>query len=441
MLGNELGKSGENHPTLNGVNLVELCETHGTPLFIFDERCLRENYRRFREAFAKQYPKVALCYSVKTNSNLALCKIMCEEGAFAGIVSSLDLHIALKAGFPPHRLVLDGLYKPEALLRKALRLDVLLINAESFQELELLNQLAREEGRRPRVGLRLSIYERSFPYLEALYSNPASRYGFPFEDTLRILEKAEEFENLDICGVMVHPYRKIRRFLPLLRRMQDILNLKMKFLDIGGGFNKVSSRIGTVDLVKCAIRERLGMTCSLPRLPKQARQIEEEAHMISSKIRSTLGHAESTLVLEPGRYLVHDAGFLALRAGLVKKASGRKWIVVDAGTNLVPDFHENREICVAKRTEAQPEEVVNISGPLLSGWDLVAMRKALPQVRAGDLVVLSNVGAYTLSWSRQFCYPRPAVVLVRPNGNTVLIRQEETCEDVMRMDRTEGLVA
>jgi len=244
-----------------------------------------------------------------------------------------------------------------------------------------------------------------------------------------------------MCGVMIHPYWGIHKLLPLLRQMQEELDVKMEFIDLGGGFDKSSSRtVGTTDLVKVAVRRRLGMRSGLDRWPRKAREILEESRLIASEVKSIPAHTESTCVLEPGRYLVHDTGFLALRIGVVKKVAGQNWIITDGGScNLVPDFHERREIRIAKRANAQPEEMVNISGPLPNAWDLVRIKKFLPRIRAGDYIVLSNAGAYTLSLSRQFCYPRPAAVLVRPNGKAILIRQKGTGEDVTRMDRLEGL--
>jgi diaminopimelate decarboxylase len=126
---------------------------------------------------------------------------------------------------------------------------------------------------------------------------------------------------------------------------------------------------------------------------------------------------------------------LALKAVLVKRVAGQRWIVADGGINLVPDFLERREIRIANRTNAQPEEIVNIVGPAALGHDFVTLKKCLPKIKVGDYIILSNVGAYTLSRSTQFLYPRPAALLVRPSGKVVLIRQRETCEDVVRMDR------
>jgi len=429
----ETAKNG--HLQLNGVDLVDLCDEYGTPLFVFDEKRLRENYRRFSGAFARHYPKVAVCYSIKTNNNLGLCRIMREEGAFAEVASLLDLHVAMKAGFPPERIVLDGLYKPEGLLREALRRNLLLINTESFSELELLNRLAGEMGCRPTVGLRLSIYVRKFLNPEELYCNPLSRFGFPFEDGLKVFEKARKLENLDVCGLMIHPYWGIHQFLPLVDQIQKGLDVKIDFINFGGGFEKASGKIGFPDLVKDAIRQRLGMKSNLDLPPRKVREIEEAGRLVAAEVERTLGNKDSTLVFEPGRYLVHDAGFLMLKTCLVKEAAGYKWIVADGGTNLVEDYLERREIRVVNRADAQREELVNIVGPLLFARDFVTLKQYLPKIQEGDYLILPNAGAYTLSNSTQFLNPRPAAVLVGPDGDVSIVRERETSEDVVRMDR------
>jgi len=424
------------HLSLFGVDLVNLCDKYGTPLFVFDEHTLKKNFQRFSKAF-ENYPKTNICYSVKTNNNLAICKIMKEEGAYAEVGSGLDFYIAKEAGFPPDRIVFDGLCKSEKVLREALEYGPLLINVESFSELELLNKIAGEMGKKQKIGIRISTFAKKRLNPEDLYCNPLSRFGFLPEDVDNVFSQALKMENLEIKGVMIHPYWGIYHFLPLVKQIQEKFHLKMEFINFGGGFQKPGTKkVGFPDLLKDYVRQKFGFKSKLDTpSKKKIREIEEAARLTIAEVDKVLGNREATLVFEPGRYLIHDAGFLLFRVETVKKASGYKWVVVDGGVNLNSDWLERREIHLANRMSAPPTEITNVVGPLLFARDFVTIKQKLPEIQIGDTLAVSNSGAYTLSNSTQFLNPRPAAILIRPDGKINEIREKETYKDVTRMDR------
>ena len=435
----EFGVTEDGRLSLHGTDLVELCSRYGTPLFIFDEDRLRKNYRRFRNAFEKHYPNVIVCYSVKTNNNLAICNIMREEGAHVEVGSGLDLHVAIKANFPSERIIYDGLFKPEDVLREAVKHKVSLINVESFSELKLLNRVAGEvgDGRKQNVGIRVSTFTHGRLNPEQVYCNPISRFGFSIEDALEAFKQAKKMENLEVKGIMIHPYWGIYQFLPLVRRIQEELKLTIQFINFGGGFAKPGTKkITIMDLAKDYLRQKLGLASSLDSpSKKKVREIEESGRLTAAEVKKTLGNTEATIVFEPGRYLIHDAGYLLLRVGVVKKAEGFKWVVVDGGCNLNSDWLERRRIRIINRVSKEPEELVNIVGPLLFARDFVAIKQKLPRIETGDILAISNSGAYTLSNSTQFLSPRPSAILVRQDGKAIEIRKKETYDDVIRMDK------
>lgn len=426
------------HLSLHGVDLDSLCDKYDTPLFVFDEERFRENYQRFYQAFEKYYPKTIVCFSLKTNYNLALCRIMQEEGAHAEVASGLDLHVAKKAGFPPDRIIFDGLYKPEAVLRQAVDYKVLLINVESLSELELLDKIAGEIGQKQTVGIRLRTLPHRLLDSEIIYCNAPSRFGFSYEDAYMVFKEAPKLDNLEVKGIMIHPYWGIHEFLPFVKRIQDELGVKIQYINFGGGYEKGSRQIGLPDLVKDAIRQKLGFKSKLDSSKeKKYRPIEESARLITEEVKQTLGNSDATLIFEPGRYIVHDAGILVLRVRLVKKAAGFKWIVVDGGTNLNYNWLERREIRLVNHVSASPVETVNVVGPLLYARDFVTIKQRLPKLQEGDLLAVFNSGAYTLSNSTQFLHPRPGAVLIRKDGCVTKIRERENYDDVLRMDRHE----
>lgn len=417
--------------------MTDLCAEHDTPLFIFDEVRLRENYRRFSQAFKNHYSKTIVCYSIKTNYNLALCRIMREEGAYAEVASGLDLYVARKAGFPAERIILDGLYKPERVLQEAVEAGCLLINVESFSELKMLNRIAGELSVKQNIGVRVNPFRPSAFGYEAILCNPSSRFGFSLEDAYGAFERASELEHLKVNGIMMHPYNEaIGVLLPFMRGIRDELGIEIEYLNLGGGFDPgTTGYISTQNLAKDFLRQKLGLGSKLIG-KKDETEIEKVASSLTNSLRRALGNmAEPTIILEPGRYVVSDAGLLLLKVDHIKEAGGYKWIVVDGGTNLVPHYKEQREIQVANRGNASPKETVNIVGPILFPIDFVAIKSRLPEIRDGDTLAVFDCGAYTLSKSTQFLYPRPSAIMIDSEGKIVKIRERETFEDVTRMDR------
>jgi len=189
------------HITLHGVDLVDLCSRYGTPLFVFDEDCLVGNFERFREAFVSNYPKTIVCYSIKTNNNLAICEIMQEKGAYAEVASELDLYVADKAGFPGDHIIFDGPHKSEGVLRKALGKEVLLINVESLAEMKRLDKISGEMGIEQSVGLRVNPFKPPSFFSEinpsnlndAIHCHPHCRFGFSRDDVYSMFEQSRDF--------------------------------------------------------------------------------------------------------------------------------------------------------------------------------------------------------------------------------------------------------
>lgn len=445
-LRNHLGVGENKHLTLHGVDLVDLCSKYGTPLFIFDEASLVENFERFRRAFESTHQEIMVCYSIKTNNNLAICKILTEKGAYAEVSSELDLYIALKAGFSGEKIIYDGPFKPKEALQKALEAKILLVNCESFAEIERLNNVAEERGVEQAIGLRVNPFKEPgfFKSLhpknlieEAGYCYPSSRFGFSLQEIHEAFEYLRKKENLRLECLMMHPYNKaLGVLIPFLKEVNEKFGFEIKYLNIGGGFDPgVTGSTGDLLLALDFVRKKLGLKSLLDR-KKSFSNIDSIAKSIVKDIRQNLGDLpEPTLIAEPGRFIVGPSGLLLLRVDHTKMAGGYKWIVVDGGTNIVPDIHERRTILVSNNATASDKELVNIVGPLLYPKDFIAIRVLLPQVEEGDVLAVLNCGAYSLSSSNQFLYPRPSTVLINWGGETQVIREKETFDDVVRKDK------
>jgi diaminopimelate decarboxylase len=439
-----LGVGKNNHLTLHGIDLVELCNKYGTPLFVFDESSLVESFERFRRAFKNIYPTVIVCYSVKTNNNLAICKILREKGAYAEVSSELDLYAAKKAGFSGDHIIFDGPFKSAEILRNALEEEVLLINVESFTEIERLNNVAKEMGAEQAIGLRVNPFKpKNFladfhpkNVTRAVYCYPECRFGFSLNDVLFAFKRAKEFKNLHFQGLMMHPYREaVKVLLPFMREIHEKFGIEIKYLNIGGGFNP--RRISYVDFIPLLfdlVKQKLHLKSSLDGEVKVA-DIETIAKSVVNDIKQNLGAiSKPTIITEPGRFIVSSAGILLLRVDHTKIAGGHKWVTVDGGTNLIPSIDERHKILIANKAASPHEEMVNIVGPLLYPKDFIGIKVDVPKVSEGDVVAALNCGAYTLSSSTQFLFPRPAAIIVNSKGEVSVIREKETFEDVVRKD-------
>ncbi len=426
---------GNGHLSLHGVDLADLCARHGTPLFVFDEERLRHNYLKFRDAFKARNSETMVCYSVKTNNNLAICRLMEQLGAYAEIISELDLYIALNAGFTADRIILDGPYKSAALLREALDREILVINVESLPELQRLNQIAEEIGKEPKVGLRLNFFKSRLFSTESIYCSRSSRFGFSPQKAYSILRQASKFKNVQIQGAMTHPFYDFQKLISFAENANRKFGIKMKYLNFGGGFDPGTVGITTFrELLQDYIKQKLGFRSSLDKRVS-APDIEQVGKSVMNAVELSKLPSKVTAVFEPGRFIVSDSGFLLLRVDHVKQAGGYKWAIVDGGTNLLPITSERRDIQLANRKPEPPDELVNIVGPIPSLNDFISIKKHLPKIVEDDILLVSDSGAYSLSSSNQFLYPRPCVMMIGPEKGAIKIRQKETCEDLLRFDR------
>jgi diaminopimelate decarboxylase len=387
-----------------------------------------------------------VCYSVKTNNNLAVCKILRERGAYAEVSSGLDLHIALKAGFSGERIIFDGPFKPVEVLEEAVKSGVLLINCESFVELERLNIVAERLGVKQSVGLRVnpfkppSFFRSLHPKTlleEAAFCFAGCRFGFSLGEIREAFKRLKGLKHLRLECLMTHPYyRAVDVLMPLFREAVENFGFEIKYLNIGGGFDPgTSGSTGDLLLALDYVKRRIGLKSSLDRR-KPVKNIEDVAKAIVENVKHQLGSLPiPALMAEPGRFIAGPSALLLLRVDHVKVAGGFKWVMVDGGTNILPSFHERRELLIANNGSASERELVNVVGPLLYPRDFIAIKAFAPRVKEGDLLAVLDCGAYSLSSSTQFLYPRPPAVLINSQGQVQLIRERETYEDVLAKDR------
>lgn len=431
MLKQHFSANTQGHLVIGGADAVELAERFGTPLYVVDEQRVRENYQRFYRAFAERWSSVLVCYALKANFNLAICKILQGEGAGADVSSGNELRNALGVGIPTDRIVFNGNYKSLPELELAITNNVL-INVDSLQELEAIEGLASRLGKRTRIGLRVNpdVKTPTHPYIATGLRD--SKFGFDVASgqAIEAYKLASRMRNIEVVGIHSHigsqildvgPFEEEAKKLMALVAEVKKLNINLKFVDLGGGIG-------------------------IPYKPDDPELKPEEVaeHVVSvvKRVVEEKNLARPTLVFEPGRYIVADSGVLLARVGYTKKRPDMPtWIAVDAGMNalirpaLYGAYHH---IELANKIREKNEQLVNVAGPLCESGDFLGKERKLPAAEPGDLAVIFDVGAYGLVMSSQHtAQPRPAMVLVN-RGKAEIIRKRESYEDLTRLDQIPG---
>ncbi|MEM2192394.1 MAG: diaminopimelate decarboxylase [Candidatus Hadarchaeales archaeon] len=417
------------HLIIGEMDVVDLAEKFGTPLYVMDERRIRENYRRFFQAFSNLWPSVLVCYALKANSNLAVVKVLQTEGAGADVSSENELRIALAAGIPGNKMVFNGNHKTRRELELCVEHGVI-VNVDNFQELELLNAIAGKKMKKAKVSFRVNpdVQVPTHPYIATGLRE--SKFGFDVASgqALDAYRMAARMENVEVVGIHAHigsqildpaPFEEeARKLMALVAEIKEKVGIFLSYVDFGGGIG-------------------------IPYKPED-RELppEEVAKRVVEVVRKAVEEkdlARPTLIFEPGRYIVGDAGVLLARVGYTKERPGMPtWISIDAGMNalirpaLYGAYHH---IEVANKISEKNEFEYNVAGPLCESGDFLGKNRKLQKVEPGDLLAIFDVGAYGLAMSSQHtAQSRPAMVLV--NGKKAeIVRKRETFEDLTRLDQ------
>lgn len=407
-----------------GVRASLIAEKAGTPCYVYSARTVVEHFHKLRRAFEAVSPLI--CYSVKANSNLSIMKLMLGEGSGFDVVSGGELFRARRVGAPPGRIVFAGVGKSEVELREAIRAGILLINAESEQEVRRIDAIAADLGRRPRVALRVNPDVDPKTHRYTTTGKRENKFGIDLSRAEELFRRRAEFAHLELCGVHVHIGSQITRpdpYVQTLAKLRDFLGVvrgagaKIDFLDIGGGFG-------------IWYRE------------KSAPPAEEMA----GAIVPLLTELNCQIILEPGRFIVGNAGVLLTRVRYVKEAGDRRIAICDAGMNdlIRPALYEAyHRIWPAKTAEPHageaPDEdawtgptiATDVVGPICETGDFLGLDRKLPEVAPGDLLAVFSAGAYGFTMASNYnSHPRAAEVVVSGERFAMATRRE-TYEDLV----------
>jgi diaminopimelate decarboxylase len=397
----------------DGVSLEDAARAFDTPLYLYSAAAIREAYLDYDRAFAAVPHRI--CYALKANGTGAILRLLAGLGAGADIVSGGELRAALRAGFPPDRIVFSGVGKSDRELADGLDAGIGEFNAESEDEVRRLADLAAARGRVARVTLRVNpdIDPRSHPYISTgLRQN---KFGVDIAEAPAILRRLRALPGIEISGVQSHIGSQITDLAPLGEAARELADLSRRLLDEG-------FPLRTID-----VGGGLGVSY-------EGKQDVLRPQALAEVVLPAIEGLPLTLLLEPGRSLVAAAGVLLTRVSFLKTNGAKTFVVVDAGMNdllrpaLYQAFHRIEPVLPTRA----PERTVDVVGPVCESGDFLARDRALPLPEPGDLLAVRDAGAYAFAMASNYnLRPRAAEAFVE-NGALRLIRRRETFEDLVR---------
>ncbi|MCE9673359.1 diaminopimelate decarboxylase [Myxococcus stipitatus] len=398
-----------------GVPLPAIADAVGTPTYVYSTAALTEHFRAVTEAFAPT--RHLVCYSVKANSNLAILKLLAGLGGGFDIVSGGELARVRHAGGDAAKTVFAGVGKTAEEMEAALAAGLLLFNVESAEELELLDAVGRRLGRRAPFALRVNpdVDARTHRYIAT--GLKTSKFGVPFEEAMALYARSKKLKGVRAAGLDCHIGSQLTQGAPMRAALTKVAGLyaelkarkhPLEYLDVGGG---------------------LGITYTDETPPTAA----EYARIVLAATKDT----GATLVLEPGRFLMGNAGVLLTRVLYRKRTPAKQFVVVDAGMNdlIRPALYEAHHGLVPLRMRRGKAVEVDVVGPVCESTDVLAKARPLILPRAGELYAFLGAGAYGMSMASNYnSRPRPAEVLVDGQAWRV-VRERERTEDLWRGER------
>jgi diaminopimelate decarboxylase len=401
------------------VNLIKLAEAVGTPFYCYSSATLQRHYGVFSEAFAGE--KILVCYALKANSNQSVLRTLAKLGAGADVVSGGELKRALAAGIPPERIVFSGVGKTEGELRAALAADIFSINVESEPELELLSRLANEQGRMARVSVRVNPDVDSGSHAKISTGKSENKFGVPLGRARAVYARAAKLPGILVNGVDMHIGSQITDLVPLeaaFRLLAEFVQTlradghTISHVDFGGGLG---------------IPYQAGLEA--PPLPSAYADVVK-------RVTHNLG---CTLVFEPGRMIVGNAGILVTRVVYVKRGEAKNFIIIDAAMNdlIRPTLYEAHHdiLPVRELPEATPKILADVVGPVCESGDYLALGRTMAQPAPGDLMAIMTAGAYGAVQSGTY-NTRPLVPEVLVKGDQyAVVRPRLEVDALIAMDK------
>ena len=399
-----------------GVALKRIAREVGTPAYVYSLATLKRHFKVFDQAFSKV--RHIVCFSVKANSNLALLRAFAKEGSGFDIVSGGELFRALKVGADPTKIVFSGVGKKREEIEYALNSGILMFNVESEQELIALNDIASSMGKRAPISLRVNpdVDPQTHPYIST--GMKKAKFGVDIKKSLETYRKAVSLRNVEVVGVDCHIGSQLTSITPFV----DALAKVREYLDrvLAGEMKKEGAQIRYLDL-----GGGLGINYhdETPPLPDE----------YAKAIVEGLEGLDVTLILEPGRVIVGNAGILLTEVQYIKETDSKNFVIVDGGMNdlIRPALYGSYQAIQPVVENRAQRIVADVVGPICESGDFFAKDREIPRPQRGDLLAIMSAGAYGFTMASNYnSHPKPPEVLV-DGDQYYVIRRRESFDDLI----------
>ncbi len=399
-----------------GVPVKNVAQRVGTPFYLYSSNTLVNHVNAFASAF-KGVPHL-ICFALKSNSNGAILRLLAREGAGADIVSGGELFRALRAGIDPRKIVYAGVGKRRDEIEYAIKVGILMFNVESSDELLALDRAAKEMHAHARIALRVNpnIDPKTHAYISTGLKE--NKFGIPIEHALESYQTAKGLTNIEVIGIHQHIGSQITEVQPFVDALQKLVEfvkelrragVSIKYINIGGG---------------------LGITYKDESPPNPSD--------LAKAIQPLLKESACSLVLEPGRAIVGNAGILVTNVLYHKNSGEKRFLIVDAGMNdlIRPSLYEAyHEIKPVIEDRSSQKAVFDVVGPICESGDFLAKDREISAIKQGELIAVMGAGAYGFSMSSNYnSRPRVAEVMVRGN-EYFIVRERETYNDLIKGEK------
>ncbi len=401
----------KNNLCVENVSAFSLTKKYKTPFYCYSLKQLQDNFRKITKAFEKTNPLI--CFSVKSNSNLALLKELKKMGSGADVVSIGELLKATKAGIGNKKIVFSGVGKTEEEILMAIRKKVLLINVESESEINLINKIARKTSRKISVGIRLNPNVTGKTHEKISTGGKDEKFGLVYNDFINLSEKIKKMKNLNLLGLSVHigsqitsvkPFKKV---LSVIDKITKRTKINFKFIDLGGG---------------------LGISYSKN---EKSFDLKEYAKLVNKFSKEK----NCKIIFEPGRFIVGNTAILITKIIYIKKSNKKNFVILDAGMNdlMRPAlYNAHHHIIPLIKKGKFTKGNIRFVGPICESSDEFSNQKTFSQIKEGDYVGLANVGAYGMTLSSNY-NTRPIIAEIMVSGSKhKIIRKRQSLKDLIK---------
>ena len=385
-------------------SVASIAKKNITPFYLYSENQIKENYIKFSNTFRKTNPLI--CFAVKSNSNLSILRSLGKLGAGMDVVSGGELLKALKAGIKANKIVFSGVGKTEEELKIAINKKILLINCESESEAKIINKIAKKLNKKVSIGFRLNPNIDAKTHKKISTGKADNKFGISIKNFSVFFKEIEKLENINLEALSVHigsqiltdvPYKKV---LSILSKLIKNLDLKLKFVDLGGGFGiNYSKKDKLINL----------------------KNYSNLVHNFSKKLNCKI-------IFEPGRSIVGNSGILVSKIQYIKEGANKKFIILDTGMNdfMRPALYDAKHnIIPVKKINKKMRGIMEFVGPICESTCKFGKYQNYQKVSENDFVAITNVGAYGSSLSSNY-NTRPLIAEILVNKNKLkFIRKKQ----------------